>query len=74
MTITVVTPETDPHNHGHPQIFLAGGITGCPDWQADAIQMLTELGPDNLVIANPRRQHPIPPEGPETSFGNEPPF
>lgn len=33
--------------------FLAGGITGCPDWQAEAIEMLKE---SNLVIFNPRRK------------------
>ncbi|MBW3069612.1 hypothetical protein GZ998_08870 [Actinomyces sp. 594] len=59
----IITPETWNPFSPRPDIFLAGGITGCPDWQADAIQMLTELGPDNLVVANPRRQHPIPSEG-----------
>lgn len=33
--------------------FLAGGITGCPEWQAEAIEMLKET---NLVIFNPRRK------------------
>jgi hypothetical protein len=33
-------------------LFLAGGITHCPDWQADAIQRL-EQSP--LVLLNPRR-------------------
>jgi hypothetical protein len=36
-------------------IFLAGGITGCPDWQADARAMLEESGLD-LDILNPRRR------------------
>ena len=36
-------------------IFLAGGITGCPDWQADARVMLEGSGLD-LDILNPRRR------------------
>ena len=35
-----------------PIVFLAGGITGCPDWQADAAAMLADT---NLVLCNPRR-------------------
>ena len=37
-------------------IFLAGGITSCPDWQNDVIEYL-EKQPDteHLVIFNPRR-------------------
>jgi len=37
---------------GIPAIFLAGGITGCPDWQAEACEML-EVDP--VDILNPRR-------------------
>lgn len=39
----------------HPEyadIFLGGGITNCPDWQADII---TKLSPLEGVILNPRR-------------------
>jgi hypothetical protein len=43
-------------------VFLAGGITGCPDWQAEAVRLfqapatrdLTEMLA-NLTILNPRR-------------------
>jgi hypothetical protein len=35
-------------------VFLAGGITGCPDWQAEVIYMLDEEGFDGTVY-NPRR-------------------
>ncbi|MFC4950570.1 nucleoside 2-deoxyribosyltransferase domain-containing protein [Pseudonocardia sp. GCM10023141] len=35
-----------------PSIFLAGGITGCPDWQSEA---LTRLAGTPLVLFNPRR-------------------
>lgn len=38
--------------HG-PSIFLAGGITDCPDWQADAVALLAGVP---AVILNPRRK------------------
>lgn len=34
-------------------VFLAGGITNCPDWQTPTGSQLNEL--TNLVIFNPRR-------------------
>jgi len=34
-----------------PAVFLAGGITGCPDWQAEARR---ELDPLPIAILNPR--------------------
>jgi hypothetical protein len=37
-----------------PSIFLAGGITDCPDWQADAVRLLAGVP---AVILNPRRRH-----------------
>lgn len=33
-------------------LFLGGGITNCPDWQADVVKMLEET---DLTILNPRR-------------------
>lgn len=36
-------------------IFLAGPIQGAPDWQSDAINILTTLKPD-ICIASPRRE------------------
>jgi hypothetical protein len=33
-------------------LFLAGGITGCPDWQAD---LRAQLGDLPLALLNPRR-------------------
>ena len=35
-----------------PSLFLAGGITGCPDWQQE---MITALSNTSLVVFNPRR-------------------
>ena len=47
------------------RIFMAGGITGCPDWQDEAVKMLTLQvgwnhlglpGPDkDIMLMNPRR-------------------
>lgn len=45
--------------HG-PSIFLAGGITGCSDWQRDARSFLAGRG---LVVFNPRRSHFEPTTG-----------
>src|SRR5215207_2018861 len=40
--------------HGEPTIFLAGGITDCPNWQAEARAQIEEIAP--LVhVLNPRR-------------------
>lgn len=33
-------------------VFLAGGITGCPDWQQDMRQRLDDT---SLILLNPRR-------------------
>ena len=33
-------------------LFLAGGITGCPDWQQEMVTMLSQT---NLTLLNPRR-------------------
>jgi len=36
-----------------PSLFLAGGISGCPDWQADAVDLLRDT--PGLTVLNPRR-------------------
>ena len=36
-------------------VFLAGGITGCPDWQREMIDRFRDL-PD-VVLLNPRRSN-----------------
>jgi len=35
-------------------IFLAGGITGCPDWQTEMVERLSDVA---LTILNPRRKN-----------------
>ncbi|MFJ9518459.1 nucleoside 2-deoxyribosyltransferase domain-containing protein [Kitasatospora sp. NPDC101801] len=42
----------EPLPDGPPAVFLAGGITGCPDWQAEAAEDLLRVG---LIVLNPRR-------------------
>lgn len=37
-----------------PSVFLAGGITGCPNWQAQAAAL---LGDQRVVVINPNRKH-----------------
>lgn len=37
-----------------PGTFLAGGITDCPDWQAEMTLLLSET---NLTVLNPRREN-----------------
>jgi len=37
-----------------PSLFLAGGITGCPDWQQ---QMASKLVDKDIVVFNPRRKN-----------------
>lgn len=44
--------EVDEDSLSRPSIFLAGGITGCPDWQADMVAMLDPL---DVLLINPRR-------------------
>lgn len=45
--------DRDAHG-GRPVVFLAGGITHCPDWQQEAARILLA---DRLVVLNPRRKH-----------------
>jgi hypothetical protein len=37
---------------GQTAVFLAGGITDCPDWQAEMVELLSDT---DLVLLNPRR-------------------
>lgn len=46
-------------------VFLAGGITGCPDWQQE---MVAHLSDSNLVLLNPRRED-FPIGDPQAALG-----
>ena len=53
-----------------PSIFLAGGITDCPDWQEEVVEMLAESTDVDLVLLNPRSKYfPIHVHDPNASFG-----
>lgn len=47
----IESPNLEPFNN--MSVFLAGGITGCPDWQSDIVKMLEK---DPITIINPRRK------------------
>lgn len=38
---------------GVASIFVAGGISNCPEWQRELITLLEDV--DNLILVNPRR-------------------
>ena len=52
MTATVIEAPAEYAGDG-PSLFLAGGISGTVDWQADVIGRLADLP---LVLLNPRRR------------------
>lgn len=46
----VVTPPMPP---ARADLFLAGGISNCPDWQSGTAETLSDL---DIVVHNPRRR------------------
>jgi Nucleoside 2-deoxyribosyltransferase like len=49
----IEAPQPYRHRAGDgPSIFLAGGITGCPDWQREVLALLAAAP---VVVFNPRR-------------------
>lgn len=46
----------EPADGDPPVVFLAGGITGCPRWHDDAIELLHRTGLD-MVVCNPNREN-----------------
>lgn len=46
------SPEIYEPKQGETSVFLAGGITDCPDWQA---RMAKHLSNSGLIVLNPRR-------------------
>ena len=57
----VIAPEKYEPVKNDIKVFLAGGITGCEDWQLATIAEIDSLASnfpeiyENLVILNPRR-------------------
>ena len=54
--IYVESPHDIKINTGSVSVFLAGGITNCPQFQADICGKLKSL-PDDLIVFNPRREN-----------------
>lgn len=50
--LTIVAPQRD-YPTPVKSLFLAGGISNCPDWQSELIALLSNC--KNLTIFNPRR-------------------
>jgi hypothetical protein len=42
-------------NNRNKKLFLAGGITNCPDWQSEIISLLSPI--QDLTVYNPRRKN-----------------
>ncbi|MDD5649168.1 MAG: nucleoside 2-deoxyribosyltransferase domain-containing protein [Candidatus Nanoarchaeia archaeon] len=55
MSKIVEAPEKYTPKRNEISLFLAGGITSCPDWQKEIIKLFEEV-PD-LVMYNPRRKN-----------------
>lgn len=64
MATYVEAPETYPQGGDAVTVFLAGGITGCPDWQMEMAMLLSET---DLVLFNPRRTD-FPIDDPSASY------
>lgn len=47
------SPENLERTLGYKSVFLAGGITNCPDWQQEMVKLLSDT---DLILLNPRRQ------------------
>jgi hypothetical protein len=52
------------YNGNETSLFLAGGITGCPDWQKDLVFLLQGMP---LTLLNPRRAL-FPMDDPDTAW------
>lgn len=44
--------QDSPSSSRRVKVFLAGGITNCPDWQKDVINALKDV---DVILFNPRR-------------------
>jgi len=50
----IEAPKFDYYRHFQLPVFLAGGITNCPDWQSIMVQRLSDI---DVLIYNPRRKN-----------------
>lgn len=51
----VEAPNEAPSGSPKPSVFLAGGITGCSDWQKIVVENLAHVSA--LTLYNPRREN-----------------
>lgn len=47
-----LAPEPLPTTFSNPSVFIAGGISNCPDWQTEII---TVMNTEKFDVVNPRR-------------------
>lgn len=70
MALIVTAPDEiySIENSNNTKIFLAGGITNCPDWQSELIEMIQNHRAlaNGVTIYNPRRKD-FPIEDPSAS-------
>jgi len=55
MKTKVIEAPQEYWNNKETSLFIAGGITGCENWQQTLIKLLKDQ--DDLVIYNPRRKN-----------------
>jgi hypothetical protein len=55
--ITAIDENYSVLNHHNIKVFLAGGITNCPDWQQDAIDTFKMIEAYDFTLYNPRRKN-----------------
>jgi hypothetical protein len=58
-------PDALPSKLTNPLIFIAGGISNCPNWQADLIKLIDVTSFD---VANPRRVGDLAKSGPDAKI------
>lgn len=61
MTVHYIEAPHHGDTGGWPAVFLAGGITGCADWQAEAVRLLDDSDVE-MIVYNPRRANFDPTE------------
>ena len=59
----IEAPNTYKIKHDERAVYLAGGITGTPNWQQEIVKLLEHT---DFVLFNPRRKH-FPIDDPEAS-------
>ena len=50
----IESPDAYQPHGGEIRLYLAGGITKCPDWQREIVHLLEDT---DFVLLNPRRKH-----------------